>query len=455
MKNSAPPSVPAGALTIIRTLQERGHQALLAGGCVRDWLMDRAPKDWDVATDAAPEQVMGLFARTVPVGLKFGIVLVVMDDGQYEVARFRRDGAYRDGRRPEAVEFTDVEQDARRRDFTINGMYYDPLSDRVIDLVGGRADIQRRVVRTIGAADERFGEDYLRLLRAARFAARFDFALDDETRVAMQRGAPHLGAISAERIRDELTRILVEGGAARGLQILLDTGLLTQVLPEVAAMEGVPQPAEFHPEGDVWTHVKMVLDGLDNPSETLAWSALLHDIGKPPTMTVAKRIRFDGHDRVGAEMARVICQRLRLSNWATERVFQLTVQHMRIRHVRDMRASKLKRLLRADYFAELLELHRIDCLASHGKLDLYEFCRQQLAAEGEEELRPVRLLSGDDLIAMGYVAGPVFKEILAAVEDGQLEGRLVDRDGAMAFVRANYGDREGGWPSVTKPPASL
>ena len=440
INNAAPAPVPAGALDIIRTLQERGYRALLAGGCVRDWLLGEVPRDWDVATDAPPERVVELFARTVPVGLKFGIVLVVMDDGQYEVARFRRDGPYRDGRRPETVEFTDLQQDAQRRDFTINGLYFDPLCDRLIDLVQGRADIDGRLVRTIGDAHQRFGEDYLRLLRAARFAARLDFAIDADTRAAMVRGAQHLDGISPERIRDELTRILVEGGAARGLQILLDTGLLGRVLPEVAAMEGVPQPAEFHPEGDVWTHVKMVLEGLREPTQTLAWSALLHDVGKPPTFAVAERIRFDGHDRVGAEMARAICQRLRMSNRTTQRVCQLAAQHMRIRHVRDMRSSKLKRLLRADYFPELLELHRIDCLASHGKLDLYEFCRQQLDADEEEaELRPRRLLSGDDLIAMGFKAGPLFKEILTAVEDGQLEGRLKDGEAAVAFVRARYG----------------
>ena len=431
----------AGALHIIQTLSDAGHRALLAGGCVRDMAMGKEPKDWDVATDAGPEEVLRLFPRTVPVGEKFGIVVVVLEDGEYEVARFRRDGRYLDGRHPEEVQFAGAEQDARRRDFTINGMFFDPLEERIIDYVGGRDDIERGLVRAIGDPRRRFGEDYLRLLRAVRFAARLGFEIEGETRRAIEEEAGNIAQISAERIRDELTKILTEGHAAEGMQILLETGLLRQVLPEVVDMDGVPQPPQFHPEGDVWTHVKMLLEALEEPSATLAWGALLHDIGKPPTFEVEDRIRFNKHDMVGAKMAEKVCRRLHMSNEDTEKIGTLTAQHMRFRNVKDMRESKLKRFLRQPHFAELLELHRLDCLASHGALDLYEFCREkmEMAESDPQELKPPRLLSGHDLIAMGFEPGVLFKEILTALEDEQLEGRISNLEEAMAFVRERYG----------------
>jgi poly(A) polymerase len=430
-----------GALQIVRTLREAGYQALLAGGCVRDRLMGRTPEDWDVATDAAPEAVMELFARTVPVGVQFGIVVVLLEEGRYEVARFRRDGRYLDGRRPEKIEFADAEADARRRDFTINGLFYDPLEERLIDYVGGRRDIEGGLVRAIGDPEERFAEDYLRMLRAVRFATRFSFAIEEETFAAIRLQAPQIKRISPERVRDELTRILTEGNAARGVQLLMDSKLLREVLPEVAAMAGVPQPPEFHPEGDVWTHVVQVLENLHQPGASLAWGALLHDIGKPPTLAIKDRIRFDGHDAVGAEMAQEICRRLHMANQESQRVCQLVAQHMRVRHVKKMRPSKLKRFLREPYFAELLELHRADCLASHGQLDLYEFCRGKLAETQEEELRPPRLVTGHDLKEMGFAPGPLFREILEAVEDAQLEGQVHSREEARELVRRQFGDR--------------
>ena len=429
--------IKSGALHIIESLVNCGHRALLAGGCVRDWIMGCEPKDWDTATDADPEAVQRIFERTVPVGVQFGVVRVLLDDGEYEVARFRRDGPYLDGRHPNGVEFVDEEADAARRDFTINGLFYDPLAGDIIDYVGGERDIDRGLVRAIGRPDDRFAEDHLRMLRAVRFAARLGFQIDPDTFVAIREGSEQIVQTSIERVRDEMTLILTEGGAVQGVQQLLNSGLLQHILPEVVAMKGVPQPLQFHPEGDLWNHLMLILEGLKKPSSTLAWGALLHDIGKPATLTVEDRIRFNRHDAVGAEMAEGICRRLRMSNDETEQITHLTAQHMRVGRAAEMRESKLKRMLRQPFFPELLELHRIDCLASHGKLDMYEFCKERLV-EHPDELGPERLVTGDDLIALGYLPGPRFKEILETVEDEQLEGRLDDRQQALEFVRRRF-----------------
>ena len=430
--------IDAGALRVVETLRRAGFQALLAGGCVRDLVLGRVPKDWDVATDAGPEEVAALFEHTVPVGAQFGISLVVLDEGDYEVARFRSDGPYRDSRRPASIEPADARADAARRDFTINGLFYDPESGELLDYVGGQRDLDAKVIRAIGDPGARFAEDHLRLLRAVRFAARLGFAVEPETWDALCVQAESIADVSAERIRDELTLLLTEGGAVYGLRLLDQSGLLQAVLPEVAAMRGVPQEAEFHPEGDVWTHVQLLFEHLDEPSAELAWSALLHDIGKPSTMVRAERIRFHGHDAVGAEMAAAICGRLRMSNEARRVIGTLVAEHMRISHVRQMRPSTLVRLLREPHFPELLELHRADCLASHGKLDLYEFCQEQLAALKKEHLRPPALLTGSDLIAMGFTPGPLFREILAAVENAQLEGQLDSYRAALRFVQRKF-----------------
>ena len=430
--------IDAGALRVVETLRRAGFQALLAGGCVRDLALGRVPKDWDVATDAGPEEVAALFEHTVPVGAQFGISLVVLDEGDYEVARFRRDGPYRDSRRPASIEPADARADAARRDFTINGLFYDPESGELLDYVGGQRDLDAKVIRAIGDPAARFAEDHLRLLRAVRFAARLDFTIEPATWDVLCAQVESIASVSAERIRDELTLLLTEGGAKCGLRLLDQSGLLQAVLPEVAAMRGVPQDAEFHPEGDVWTHVQLLFDHLDEPSAELAWSALLHDIGKPSTMVRAERIRFHGHDAIGAKMAAAICGRLRMSNEARRVIGTLVADHMRISHVRQMRSSTLVRLLREPHFPELLELHRADCLASHGKLDLYEFCQEQLAALKKEHLRPPALLTGDDLIALGFAPGPLFREILAAVEDAQLEGRLDNYQSALRFVPRKF-----------------
>ncbi|MCE2450335.1 MAG: CCA tRNA nucleotidyltransferase [Candidatus Latescibacteria bacterium] len=417
--------IDAGALRVVETLRRAGFQALLAGGCVRDLALGRVPKDWDVATDAGPEEVAALFEHTVAVGAQFGISVVMLDEGDYEVARFRRDGPYHDSRRPASIEPADARADAQRRDFTINGLFYDPESGELLDYVGGQRDLHDKVTA-------RFAEDHLRLLRAVRFAARLGFTIEPETWDALCTQVESIASVSAERIRDELTLLLTEGGAVCGLRLLDQSGLLQAVLPEVAAI------AEFHPEGDVWTHVQLLFEHLDEPSAELAWSALLHDIGKPSTMVRAERIRFHGHDAVGAKMAAAICGRLRMSNEARRVICTLVADHMRISHVRQMRPSTLVRLLREPHFPELLQLHRADCLASHGKLDLYEFCQEQLAALKKEHLRPPALLTGSDLIAMGFTPGPLFREILAAVEDAQLEGKLDSYRSALRFVQRKF-----------------
>ncbi len=430
--------IDAGARRVVATLRRAGFQALLAGGCVRDLALGRVPKDWDVATDAGPEEVAVLFAHTVPVGAQFGISVVMLDEGDYEVARFRRDGPYRDSRHPASIAPADARVDAERRDFTINGLFYDPEGGKLLDYVGGQRDLHDKVIRAIGDPAARFAEDHLRLLRAVRFAARLDFAIEPATWAALCAQIEFIASVSAERLRDELTLLLTDGGSRCGLRLLDQSGLLQAVLPEVAAMQGVPQDAEFHPEGDVWTHVQLLFDYLDEPSAELAWSALLHDIGKPSTMVRAERLRFHGHDAVGAKMADAICGRLRMSNEARRRICALVADHMRIGDVRQMRPSTLMRLLREPHFSELLELHRADCLASHGKLDLYEFCQEQLAALGQEQLRPPALLTGDDLIALGFAPGPLFREILTAVEDAQLDGRLDNYQSALRFVQRKF-----------------
>lgn len=427
-----------GALRVVEALRGAGHQALLAGGCVRDMLMGRTPKDWDIATDADPDQVAALFARTLPVGAHFGICVVVLEEGRYEVARFRRDGPYRDGRHPTRVEAADARADALRRDFTINGLFFDPTHREIIDYVGGRDDIERGVLRAIGDPAARFAEDYLRLLRCVRFAARLDFAIEESTYAALCAHAARIEAISPERIEDELTRLLTEGGVVRGLELLMDSGLLAAVLPEVAALRGVQQPPEFHPEGDVWNHVLLVMAQLRDPPPELAWAALLHDIGKEPTFEVRDRIRFNRHDVVGARMAQHICQRLRMSNARSARIGDLVAQHMRIRNVPDMRESKRRRFLRQEAFAQLLELHRADCMGCHRKMDLYEYCLAQLADLGEEDLRPDPLLSGGDLLALGMEPGPLVGRVLERIEDAQLEGTLCSREEAIAWVRQRY-----------------
>ena len=426
------------ARQIVQRLHDAGHQALFAGGCVRDRLMGKEPHDYDIATDATPEQVQGIFDHTVAVGSRFGVVVVVMGKSQFEVATFRAEADYADGRHPADVHYADARADALRRDFTMNGLFHDPLTDETIDYVGGQEDIEAGLVRAIGDPAERFAEDSLRLLRAVRFAAGLVFWIEEETEAALQAHAADVHRVSAERIREELCRILTGPNRGQGLALLHATGLLRELLPEVHAMAGCTQPPQFHPEGDVFAHTRLALDLLEQPTPELAFAALLHDIGKPPTRRESDRIRFNSHNDVGAELARRICERLRFSTAQTDLIVELVADHMKFMTVRDMRQSKLKRLLRGPNIALHLELHRIDCLASHGDLTNYHFCLEKKESFGEEEIRPPRLLTGDDLIDFGYVPGPIFAEILERVEDAQLEGELATREEAIDLVRREF-----------------
>lgn len=429
---------------ICRILRENGHQALLVGGCVRDLLLSREPADYDVATDAVPARVEELFSGSLTVGAKFGVVIVPREGAQVEVATFRSDVGYSDGRHPDHVVYSrSPQEDVQRRDFTINGLLMDPANGEVLDFVGGREDLRAGIIRTIGDPRLRFTEDKLRLARAVRFATRFDYIIEPQTFAAIRKLAPQILQVSAERLRDELTKLLTEGAARRGFELLDETWLLSVLLPEVANMKGVAQPPEYHPEGDVWIHTRMLLEGLPaHCSPTLAWGALLHDVGKPPTFKSAKqtgdRIRFDGHDEVGARMAEEICHRFRFSGDDTAQITSLVASHMRFKDVPQMRPATLKRFVRLPRFDEHLELHHMDCLASHQMLGNWEHVRKFLAETPPEQVRPTRLLTGDDLMALGFQAGPVFKSILQSVEDAQLDGRLRTKDEAVQFVKAEF-----------------
>ena len=424
------------AAAIIDRLQAAGYAAFFVGGCVRDLLLGRTPQDFDVATAAPPRELLRLFPGADRVGAHFGVVLVHRDGAQVEVATFRSDLAYTDGRHPDGVHFeTDPRQDVLRRDFTINSLMLDPATGEVLDYTGGRADLAAKLVRAIGDPEIRFREDHLRLLRAVRFAARLGFEIEPSTFEVIRRLAPLIRSVSAERVRDEIARILTEGGARRGFELLDATGLLSEILPEVAAMRGVQQPPEFHPEGDVWTHTLIMLDGLRYPTITLALGVLLHDVGKPATFRIAERIRFDGHVEKGIEIAHSMLTRLRFSNQVIEGVEALIANHMKFMEVPRMRESTLKRFMRQPDFEEHMALHRLDCLSSHGGLESYEFVRRKQREVPPEQLKPAPLLTGRDLIAEGYRPGPRFGIVLSEIEDAQLEGRILNREDAMTMAR--------------------
>jgi len=436
-----PPVLRNHALSIVERLQKDGHQAVFAGGCVRDALLGLEPADYDIATSATPDQVEALFDKTIPIGRAFGIVLVEAADHYFEVATFRSDDAYLDGRRPVTVRFVDMETDARRRDFTINAMFEDPLAAVVHDFVGGKTDLKAGIVRAVGDAAQRFAEDRLRLLRAVRFSARFGFPIEAATLAAMAPVAPAITQVSAERIGEELMRMLTEGAARRAFELLDDTGLLTHVLPEIATMKGCAQPPDFHPEGDVFVHTMLCLGHLAaGCSETLALGVLLHDVAKPRCAATSPEGRrtFYGHTKEGAQMAEEICRRLRRSNVTTARVVLLVDQHLRHCSAAQMRRANLTRFLRQDGIDELLELARIDALSANGDLAHYEFCTRSLAELPAETLRPRPLLRGEDLMELGLTPGPSFRTILTAVEDAQLDGTLADREAAIAFVRERF-----------------
>lgn len=438
------------ANSICDTLQRQDHQAFLVGGCVRDILLRRDPADYDVATNATPEEVLQLFPRAVDVGTQFGVVLVRHDSLKVEIATFRSDLGYSDGRHPDQVVYSQTpEEDVQRRDFTINGLLMRHDSSEVLDFVGGRADLAAGIIRAIGEPSRRFGEDKLRMLRAVRFAARFKYTIEPGTFVAIRKHANEINIVSSERIREELTKLLTEGAARRGFDLLDELGLLAELLPEIAAMKGVPQPPQFHPEGDVWVHTLLMLEGLPaGASPTLAWGVLLHDVGKPPTFRSASetgdRIRFDGHVDVGVRMAVDLTRRLRFSNDDTDQIQALVANHMKFKDVAQMRQSTLKRFVRLPLFDEHLELHRLDCQSSHGKLDAYDAVRAFLTKTPPAQVRPRRLLSGDDLKDLGYTPGPEFQKILTTLEDAQLEEIVQTRDQALRFVRRRYPLRQVG-----------
>jgi poly(A) polymerase len=438
------------AENICRRLRDSGHQAYLVGGCVRDILLGREPADYDVSTDATPDRVQQLFPHSVAVGAQFGVIIVLesdraRDSPQVEVATFRSDIGYSDGRHPDRVVYTtSAQEDVKRRDFTINALLLDPVTLEVLDFVGGRQDLNAGIIRAIGRAEDRFREDKLRMARAVRFAARFHYAIEANTFAAIVKLASEIHQVSPERLRDELTKLLTEGSARRGFELLDDTGLLPELLPEIARMKGVEQPPQYHPEGDVWTHTLMMLEKLPTGcSPTLAWGVLLHDVGKPPTFTPPAgpddRIRFNEHAEVGTCMAEEICRRFRFSNHETEQIAALVANHMRFKDVPQMKPATLKRFVRLGDFGEHLELHRLDCSSSHGHLDNYEYVRRFLDETPPEQVRPPRLVSGDDLIALGLRPGPEFKGLLDAVEEAQLDGGLATRDEALEFVRQRVG----------------
>ncbi|HEY4356403.1 MAG TPA: CCA tRNA nucleotidyltransferase [Acidobacteriaceae bacterium] len=447
------------AFAIAERLHGLGQQALFAGGCVRDLLMNQQAHDWDVATSAKPEQVQAAFPRTEAVGAHFGVVMVIDHiDGERvstEVATFRHDGAYSDGRRPEAVRYSDdPREDVLRRDFTINGLLLDPLAfeegDRlencVLDFVGGRADLEAKLVRAIGDPERRFDEDKLRMLRAVRFAARFGFAIEPRTLAAIQHEAANVKIVSAERVRDELTKMLTGGAARRSFELLDESGLLFHVLPEISKMKGVEQPPQYHPEGDVWIHTLMLLDHLPKgASPTLAWGMLLHDVGKPPTFTEpdpakpGDRIRFNGHAEIGVAVARTILNRMRFSNDDTEQILALVKHHMQFGDVTKMKQSTLKRFLRLPKFDEHLALHYADVMSSHGLRGMYDYAKEHFERLGADEIKPTLLLAGDDLIAAGYKPGPDFRTMIEAAEDAQLEGAISTREQALQLIEERFG----------------
>ena len=432
----------SSARAIVARLREAGHVAYFAGGCVRDLLRGVGAKDIDIATDARPETVQKLFPRTYAVGAHFGVIVVLQDGLQFEVATFRSDGAYVDGRRPTAVTFATAEEDAARRDFTINGMFLDPTNEKVIDFVGGRADLEARVIRAIGDATQRFAEDRLRMLRAVRFATTLDFQIEEATWNALVAASPTISEISAERIREELVRIFLSPHRARGWDLLDASGLMRVVLPELDAMKGCEQPPQFHPEGDVFKHTRIMLEMLPHEvSLPLVLSVLFHDIGKPPTYTVDEtgRIRFNGHDRVGAEMTEELMQRLRFSRAEIDATVEAVRQHMVFKDVPNMRVAKLKRFMARPTFTDELELHRVDCASSHGMLENYEFLLAKRDEFSNEPIIPPPLVRGDDLKALGLKPGPQFGQILEAVETRQLEGAFRDRDEALEWVRKEFG----------------
>lgn len=426
------------ALQIVKTLKQKGYEAYFVGGSVRDLVRRKTPKDFDIATNAVPKDIEKIFPRTVGVGAQFGVMVVVMGEDQFEVATFRADKGYQDGRRPTGVRFTDAKEDAIRRDFTVNGLFYDPIAKKVMDWVGGQKDLKAKVIRAIGDPKKRFEEDKLRMLRAIRFASVLGFKIEAKTFAVIKKAHKKIKVVSAERVRDELNKMFTGPNPVLAMDLLDKSGLLKEVLPEVTKMKGVQQPREFHPEGDVYKHTRLLMKQLKNPDLVLAWGCLLHDIGKPATFKRADRIRFNGHDRVGARMAEEILKRLRFPNNVKDQVVACVDGHMRFKDVKQMRESTLKKFMQRETFVTELEQHRIDCLASHGDISNWRFLRKKLKTFSQEEIKPLPLLTGRDLLALGFKEGPLIGQILKALETEQLEGRLSSKDQASSWVLSNF-----------------
>ena len=435
------PDLKTAAHATASRLSDAGHVAYFAGGCVRDALLGIDPKDYDIATSATPDEVQALFPNSNAIGAHFGVILVKQDGFPFEIATFCHDGSYNDGRHPESVTFSTPEDDATRRDFTANGLFQNPQSGEIIDFVSGQKDIDARVIKAIGRPSDRFQEDALRLMRAVRFATTLEFEIEPTTWSAICDNSDLLEKISSERIRDEFTRILVSNHPARGFDLLTESGLMRHIVPEVYDLIGCEQPPQWHPEGDVYTHTRIMLEMLeDDPTPELALSVLLHDIGKPATYTydeADERIRFNGHDRVGAEMAEVILRRLKYSNQTTDEVCVMVANHMNFMNVQKMRTAKVKRFMARPTFEDEMELHRVDCASSNGFTDNYEFLRAKEEEFAAEPLIPTPLVTGKDLIDLGFKPGPEFKDILNQIQTEQLEGKLDDRDGAIQWINDN------------------
>ncbi len=429
---------------VVVELRKAGHKAFCVGGCARDTLLGIEPKEYDITTSATPQEVSEIFPHTVPIGVSFGVILVITGKYQFEVATFRRDQSYTDGRHPDKVIYSSEEQeDVRRRDFTINGMLYDPIEEEVIDYVDGIRDIKSKIVQTIGDPYERFNEDKLRMMRAIRFSSRYNFELNLDTFQAIEKLAADITQVSGERIRDEITKIITQSNPGHGLNMLSVSGLLKYILPDVEIMNGVEQPPEFHPEGDVFIHTCLVLDKLHKNqagfvSPELAIGALLHDVGKPPTFSVSDRIRFNGHDKLGAAMSKKICRELKFSNKQIEVIYALIRDHLKFKDVFNMKKSTLKRFIGMPHFEEHMALHLADCQASHGLTAAYDFVMEKYNDFEEEEIKPTPLISGRELIEMGYKPGPLFSDILNFVEEAQLEGEITNMQEAIEAVLENY-----------------
>ena len=438
------------SLDILRTLRAAGHTSYWAGGCVRDLLLDRTPKDYDIATAARPEEILGLFDKTLAVGQAFGVITVVIGKHPHEVATFRRDLDYHDGRHPEGVTFSEPEEDARRRDFTVNGLFYDPETEQILDFVNGQEDVQHKVIRAIGNPHDRFEEDALRMLRAVRLAATLEFSIEEQTAAAIRELAGTIARVSTERIQQELTRMLTEAPlAGQGLALLLDLGLLEVILPEVARMHGQAQPPEFHPEGDVFTHTVLMLDGMENPDPILAYAVLLHDVGKPPTAAVSiepdgrERIRFNGHAHQGATMATEILRRLKLPNAVIEGATHCIANHMRFMDVPNMKRSTLRRMVGDPLFPSELKLHRLDCLCSHGDLSNYTFLRQFQKDLANEPVLPDPWISGHDIMALGILEGPAIGHWHKTAYERQLEGSSASKEELLTWLRSEIENGQG------------